>query len=81
MIVRLNLPEGWTADKNEASVFVQQWASGDNFKLGETEITVTAGENVNFVNKIYAEVSFAERPFEEIQVIRVFGKTDCKNFY
>ena len=80
MRVHLCLPEGWTADKPEASVYVQHWTS-EQERLGETTIKVIAGEKVNAENKIYAKVSFTGRPFEAIQPIYVFAKSDCKKFY
>ncbi len=80
MRVQLQLPEGWTADKTESSVYVQHWAS-EQERLGEATIKVTAGETVNAENKIYAKVSFTGRPFETIQPIYIFAKSDCKAFY
>ncbi len=80
MRVRLMLPEGWTADRTEASAYVQHWAVEPN-PLAETTILITAGEVVNNENKIYAEVSFPGRPSCAVQPIMVFGKSDCKVFY
>ena len=47
IVIELMLPDGWTADKPSTSIHIPHHA--------ETVVTVTANENVKWLNKIYAE--------------------------
>ena len=70
VVARLLLPEGWTADKNTASVYIDEMYRRE---LGVAEIKVTAGENVDSINKIYAELSVHGRPTTAIMPILIEG--------
>jgi len=55
--VRINimLPEGWSADKTDFSVFLSHQVYNSPKPIDEVSFTVKAGEKVKSINKIYAE--------------------------
>lgn len=59
VIVDLILPEGWRADKKQTSLYLHE--PRYNTK-SETTVTITTGENVQAINKMYAMISTPGRP-------------------
>ena len=70
VVVRLLLPEGWTSDRKTAAIYLNEMY---RFETGEAEIKVTAGENVDSLNKIYAELTVNGRPTVSILPILIEG--------
>lgn len=55
---RLIMPDGWTCGKYDKTLLLdypQPWH--DIYGIAKTEFTVTAGENVNTVNRVYVEIT------------------------
>lgn len=45
-----------------------------HYKIDEDEVTVTAGENVEGINKIYIKISAIARPTEMTLPLIIMGK-------
>ena len=66
--IRLLLPEGWTADKTETSVYLCEPRYNS---AADAVVTVTAGEEVKSVNKIFAIITTQNRPTAALAVIPI----------
>ena len=68
--IRLDLPEGWSADRNELSMYLHEmrWRLKE-----ETTVKITAGENVKAVNRIYATISSPGRIMTGVLPIIISG--------
>ena len=71
IIIDLRLPEGWTKDKESTSVYLHE---ARFFKKADAVITVTAGENVCAINRLFAVLSVNNRPTISAAQIILEGK-------
>ena len=69
--IELILPEGWTADRKKFNMYLRQMF---HYKTDEDEVTVTAGEGVEGINKIYIRISAIARPSEITTPLIIMGK-------
>lgn len=70
LIISTIVPEGWSVDKAETSMFLHRTM---RVPATETEITVTAGENISAVNKIRFVLNCPWRHSESYLSVPIFG--------
>ncbi len=70
--LKLHLPEGWTA-KYRRHVRIEHYTHGKNLKKYFWTAEITAGENVEMINKVYVEVKAEGRPTDGMIPVTILG--------